>query len=131
MKKTGVLNQPISALLSSMGHTDSVVVSDAGLPIPQGPERIDLALRCGVPSFLETLETVLSELTVERAEVAEDTRAKSPEIHAALLEALGNIPIAYISHEELKSRSGSAKGIVRTGECTPFSNIILYSGVIF
>lgn len=131
MKKNGVLNQPMSTLLSSMGHTDSVVLSDAGLPIPQGPDRIDLAVRCGVPPFLETLETVLSELAVERVEIAEETRAKSPDLHAALLDKLGDIPVAYISHEELKSRSASAKGIVRTGECTPFSNVILYSGVIF
>ena len=105
MKKTGVLNQPISALLSSMGHTDPLIIGDAGLPIPRGPERIDLALRCGVPSFIEALETVLSELSVERAEVAEETRAKSPELHTALLETLGDIPVDYISHEDLKSRS--------------------------
>jgi D-ribose pyranase len=131
MKKQGVLNKPISSLIAGMGHTDSVVLCDAGLPIPADAERIDLALRCGTPGFIETLETVLADLKVERAAVATQTRDNSPELHTALLDALGDIPVDYIDHEELKARSGKAKGIVRTGECTPFANVILYSGVIF
>ena len=131
MKKQGVLNKSISQLIAGMGHTDSMVVCDAGLPIPAGPQRIDLTVSCGIPSFLQTLEAVLSELAVERAAVAEETRRNSPELHEALLATLGDIPVEYIHHEELKGRSSSAKGIVRTGECTPFANVILYSGVVF
>jgi D-ribose pyranase len=55
MKKTGILNQPISAVMASLGHTDTVVIADAGLPIPNGPKRIDLALAERIPSFLKTL----------------------------------------------------------------------------
>jgi histidinol-phosphate aminotransferase len=33
-----------------MGHTDEITVCDAGLPIPAGPERIDLALMAGYHS---------------------------------------------------------------------------------
>ncbi len=131
MKSSGIFNQPISSLIAGMGHTDALVISDAGLPIPPGPQRIDLALRCGLPSFLEVLETVLGELEVERAAIAEQTREKSPKLHEGLLAILGDMSVEYIDHEELKARSASSKGIVRTGECTPFANVILYSGVVF
>jgi D-ribose pyranase len=131
MKKQGVLNKPISNLIADMGHTDSLVICDAGLPIPSRSERIDLALRCGTPGFIETLEAILGDLQVERAAVATQTREKSPALHEALVAALGDIPIDYIDHEELKERSPGAKGIVRTGECTPFANVILYAGVVF
>ncbi len=131
MKSSGIFNQPISSLISGMGHTDSLVISDAGLPIPPGPQRIDLALRCGLPTFLEVLETVLGEFEVERAVIAEQTREKSLKLHEGLLAILGDVPVDYVDHEELKARSVGSKGIIRTGECTPFANVILYSGVVF
>ena len=58
MKKAGILNSDISRVLSYMGHTDLICVGDCGLPIPDEVERIDLALKFGVPTFMETLETV-------------------------------------------------------------------------
>ncbi|MFP4374830.1 MAG: D-ribose pyranase [Spirochaetaceae bacterium] len=131
MRKQGLLNQPIAGVIAGMGHTDSIVLCDAGLPIPDGTHRIDLAVRCGTPPFIETLESILGELEVERAAIAEETRRKSPQLHEALLRTLGDIPVDYIDHEELKARSGRAKAVVRTGECTPFANVILYSGVVF
>ena len=38
---------------------------------------------------------------------------------------------AVVSHEELKRLSASAKAVVRTGECTPYANIMLVAGVTF
>ena len=131
MKKAGILSQPISSLIASMGHTDSLVVCDAGLPIPPESQRIDLALRCGMPPFLEVLEVVLSELEVERAVVASQTKERSPLVYTALEQMLPEGSIELVDHEELKRLSGQAKGIVRSGECTPFANVILYSGVVF
>ena len=131
MKRQGILNKPVSSLIAGMGHTDSMLICDAGLPIAEGPERIDLSLRCGLPSFLEVLNTVLDELYVERAAIARETKEKSPEIYEALAQALDQAELEIISHELLKERSSVAKGIVRTGECSPFANVILYSGVVF
>ncbi len=44
MKKTGILNQPISSVIAGLGHMDTLVIADAGLPIPPEAQRIDLAL---------------------------------------------------------------------------------------
>lgn len=139
MKKTSVLNAQLSYLIATLGHTDSLTVCDAGLPIPFEVERVDLALTAGVPHFLQTVEVVTQELFVERAVLAAEIKEKNAELHQNLLQQLqqleqqqGNrIQIEYVSHEVFKQLSGESKGIVRSGECTPYANVILYSGVPF
>lgn len=34
-------------------------------------------------------------------------------------------------HEHFKQATKTAKAVIRTGETTPFANVILHSGVIF
>lgn len=131
LKKTALLNAPLSHLVASMGHTDSLCIADAGLPIPSGPERIDLAVTRGLPGFLDVLTAVLEELVVERVVVAEEIRSGNVQILESLRGMLGDVPIEFVSHEQFKSLSSGSRGIVRTGECTPYANILLYSGVPF
>ncbi|MBA4495497.1 D-ribose pyranase [Paenactinomyces guangxiensis] len=131
MKKNGILNSRISGVVSELGHTDQIIICDSGLPIPYGVERIDLALKRGVPSFIETLETVLTEMQVEKAYIARELAVKSPEMHAKLKITLHQAEIITISHEQLKERSNNVKAIIRTGECTPYANVVLQAGVIF
>ena len=128
MKKTGIINQPISAVIATLGHTDTLVIADAGLPIPLETERIDLALKPGVPAFLETLEVVLSEMQVERAVIAEEMQQASPKTYQALMQMLGDLPVDTVPHTEFKDQTRSAHAVIRTGEFTPYCNIILVSG---
>jgi len=131
MKKTGIINQPISSIVSGLGHTDRLVIGDAGLPIPDDVTRIDLALKESVPSFLETLEVILSEMQVESAIIASEIIEKNPEIEKGIIEALGDISIEYVPHENFKIETKTAKAIIRTGEYSPYANVILLSGVVF
>ena len=131
MKKSGLLNQPLSAVIAGMGHTDELVIADAGLPIPPTTFRIDLALTENVPRFEETLSTILTELQVEKAIVAEEMLVTSPHIYEAAQALLGDVPIETVPHEDFKDRTRSAKAIVRTGEFTPYANITLIAGVVF
>lgn len=131
MKKTGIINQPISSVVSGLGHTDRLIVADAGLPIPDDVTRIDLALKEGVPSFLETLEVILSEMQVESAIIASEIKDKNSELEKGMLELLGDISIEYVPHEKLKTETKMAKAIIRTGEYSPYANVILISGVVF
>ena len=131
MKKIGTLNQPLSEVIAGMGHMDTLVIADAGLPIPQQTQRIDLALARGTPGFLETLRVILEELQVERVIVAEEMISSSTKIYEQLQEMLQEIPIETIPHMEFKNCTGSARAIVRTGEFTPYANIILVAGVVF
>ncbi len=131
MKKGRVLNPQLSQVIASMGHTDQLVIGDAGLPIPEHVERVDLALTHNIPTFIQTLEIILSELEVESAVVATEIQEKNPSVLEAIKKALPNLEIEFVDHETFKSLSGDAKAIVRTGECSPYANIILRSGVTF
>ncbi len=131
MKKTTLLNQPVSSVIAGLGHTDTLVIADAGLPIPEETRRIDLAVKAGTPGFIETLSTVLTEMQVEKAIIAEEMTQVSPEMFAALKEILGGIPIEMVTHLIFKEMTRNARAVVRTGEFTPYANVILVSGVTF
>ncbi|MBF0784031.1 D-ribose pyranase [Muribacter muris] len=139
MKKTALLNSSLSAVIAKMGHTDSLVICDAGLPIAVGQQTIDLALTQGIPDFLSTVKAVLSELFVEKIQLADEIKQANPHIEAELLQlieqtgrAQGNaIAVEYLPHSQFKQNSRQARAVVRTGECSPYANVVLYSGVPF
>ena len=131
MKKTGLLNQALSTVIASMGHMDTLCVCDAGLPIPASTERIDLAVTKNVPRFLDVLDAVLGEMQIEGAIIAEELEQVSPEMHKSIVERLQKVDIQVVSHEEFKEHSHSTRAIARTGEFTPYANVILVAGVVF
>jgi len=130
MKKGPVLNIALSQLIASLGHGDMVVIGDAGLPVPPGVPVIDLALTRGVPGFLQTLATVLAEMQVESHVLADELAGNNPAIAAAIA-ALDLPGRTGASHAEFKRITATARAVVRTGECTPYANIILVAGVVF
>lgn len=131
MLKGYLLNSEIIKVISEMGHTDEIVIADAGLPIPKGVKRIDLALINGTPSFLEVLETLLKTYECEEYFLAREIVENNPKINENIKKLLINKKENYVNHEEFKIRCQNAKAIIRTGECTPYANVILKSGVIF
>ena len=136
MKKTGILNSEISRVLSYMGHTDRISVADCGLPIPDEVERIDLALKFGVPTFMETLKTITEDMKIEKIVLAEEIKEMNPalldEITALFQLGGADAPeVEFIPHTEFKLASWDCKAIVRTGENTPYANIILQSACLF
>jgi len=132
MKKSGHLNRDVSRVLASMGHTDSIVIADCGLPIPHGVECIDVSLALGAPPFLNVLDTVLADLKVERALFASESQEHNCELLSRASKMAGEtVRVEFVSHEKLKELTRHARAVIRTGEATPFANVILYSGVIF
>ncbi len=131
MKKGALLNAALSETIARMGHTDMLVIGDAGLPIPSGPRRIDLALTQGVPGFLDTLRAVLSEMQVQSIIVAAETIESSPHILEGIKQLLPDVPVEFIPHEAFKVRTCDSIAMVRTGEFTPYANVILVAGVVF
>ena len=128
MRRDGLWHPELVRYLAAMGHGEEIVVADPGLPVPVTP-RIDLVWRAGEPPFLPVLESVLAELVVEAAFIAEE--ATDPALLAGLSTALGDIPTERIAHEEMKRRARAATVVVRTGETTPYANVILRCGVPF
>lgn len=131
MKKTKILNSDLSAVIALMGHTDTMAIGDAGLPIPESSKRIDLAVKRGLPSFMEVLETVLSELEVEEVTIASEIVSENSDLYETLKELFQSVKINLVPHTEFKEQTKRCKAVVRTGECRPFANIILQSGVAF
>ena len=128
MKKGKLINHPLSSLIASLGHTDEIVIADAGLPIPKETQRIDLALTRGIPTFEDTLRTVLAEMCVEKAYVSEEIKEYSPQILGLIQAAIGDLPVELIPHNQFKERTKRSRAIIRTGEFTPYANVILVSG---
>ena len=131
MRKTQLLNSNISSVISKMGHTDSLAIGDCGLPIPSTVERIDLALIKNLPTFMDTLKAILLELEVDEIILATETQIVSPNLFNEIQAQFKNVKLTFISHEELKKELFNCKAVVRTGEQTPYANIILKSGVVF
>jgi len=131
MRKTTLLNSQISEVISKMGHTDTLAIGDCGLPIPDETKRIDIALIKNIPGFIETLTSILTEFQIEEVIVAKETFEVSPNLYNEIKKAVGSVKITFITHDELKSQLKECKAVVRTGEQTPYANVILKSGVIF
>ena len=134
MKRNLLLNAELSQVIASMGHGDMLVLGDAGLPIPVGPnapQRIDLAVSPGTPSLKSVLTAVLSELQVQNTVIATEALIGDQlEPPSWYRESLAMAP-KTISHEDFKKLCATARAMVRTGECTPYANIILVAGVTF
>lgn len=135
MKKGKLLNSELSYEIAKIGHTSHITLCDAGLPFPTGVKRIDLAIEAGYPSFIKTLDAILSEMMVEEIILASEIKTINPTIYNKILETFikngMNPKIIEVSHTEFKDITKESEAIVRTGECTPYANIILKSGVVF
>ncbi len=128
MKRSGILNPAINLLLSSTGHTDYFTISDKGFPVADGPTRIDLALIEGIPTVLDVLRAIHAEYQIDRVVISTEMTEVSPDRVEELRDILGDIPLEAISHLELKHLSATGKATIRTGDTTPYANIIVVSG---
>jgi len=128
MKRSGILNAPLAGRLARLGHTDLVVVADAGLPIPAHVPVVDLAVVFGLPRFTDVLDALLAEIVVEHAWVsapADDGPA------GGWVDARLPAPAQRVPHDDLKVMVGTAHLVVRTGEDTAYANVVLRCGVPF
>ena len=133
MKKHGILNARLAHVIAAQGHSDRLVVCDCGLPIPRCAQVVDLALTQNIPRFLETLKVILYETEIESAYVAEEMARVSRPLYDKTMALLGGIPVTVVPHETFKqmTANGATTTFVRTGEATPYANVILVSGVSF
>ncbi|WP_308576167.1 D-ribose pyranase [uncultured Fusobacterium sp.] len=104
-------------------------------PFPKDVKRIDLALEAGTPTLIQVLKPILSEMQVEEIILAREIHDHNIPVYAAIMKAFkeaGMDPkITEVSYEDFKKITHESEVIVRSGECSPYANIILKSGVIF
>jgi D-ribose pyranase len=128
MKKGGILHPGICELLAATGHTDYITISDRGFPVPAGPRRIDLALVDDVPTVLDVLRAVAAEWSLDRVIITQEMIHVSPNRVAEIRAIVGEVPVQVLSHLEFKHLAATATGTIRTGDTTPYANIIIVSG---
>jgi D-ribose pyranase len=121
----------LSYLIATLGHMDMLVIADAGLPIPAETVRIDLALTKGVPGALQTLKVGLDEMKVEKVILDREAKDHNPEFLAGVQELLPGVRVEFLPHTDFKARTAQSRAVVRTGEFSPYANVILVSGVVF
>ncbi len=132
MQKVGILNSSIAKVLANLGHTDTIVIGDCGLPVPAGVPKIDLALKLGTPSFMDVVKEVAKYMEIEKVEIAAEMQDKNTIVYEAMKELFSKQEwIVDENHEAFKAATKNAKAVIRTGEITPFANVILHSNVIF
>ncbi|KAF1004997.1 MAG: D-ribose pyranase [Luteibacter sp.] len=132
MRRSGLLHAELNRVIAAMGHTDTLVIGDVGLPVPPGVPCIDLAVLPGTPSFATVFEAVYAQLAVESATVASEIRSRNPAMVVLRdrLEGEG-VHVDELPHDDFKRLCARAVAVVRTGETAPYANVILHAGVTF
>jgi D-ribose pyranase len=128
MKRGGILHPGLNHLLASTGHTDYFTICDRGFPVPDGPERIDLALVDDVPTVLDVVGAVHREWAIDRILITHEMAEISPRRIDELEALLGEVPLERVRHLELKRLAREARATVRTGDTVSYANIIVVSG---
>lgn len=128
MKKGGILHPDLSHLLASSGHTDYLLISDRGFPVPEEPQRIDLALVDDKPTVLDVLRAIDAEWSIDRVVITEEMELVSPHRVEELKTLLPNVLFETVSHLDLKRLGHGAKATIRTGDTCPYANLIIVSG---
>lgn len=151
MKRNDLIHPELSHVIAQMGHGQKLAVVDAGMPIPQGIRRIDLAFAPAQPGWLPVIEVIQKELCIESyifaSELAEQhvqelarclnseiLDNQNPTAQDAGTQASGQrdeLVAEVISHTELKEQLADCVAVVRTGEFTAYANVILVAGVVF
>ena len=131
IKKSGILNSEVASVVADMGHMDWLSIGDAGMPVPMETKKIDLCVEQGLPTFMQVLENVLTEMAVQKIYLAEEIKDQNPTQLANIRQALPNVEIEFMPHSDLKKSLAKTHAFIRTGEATSYSNIILESGVTF
>ena len=143
MKKKGILNSDLLELIASAGHGDIIVVTDRGFPLPSkqsGIRVIDLGIVEGLPAFTDIVSLIVNELEVESIIYAEESNTKCSATISKVKQMFSpEMPSAVVSHARLKTAAisgyddeyGRVIGFVRTGEFTPYANVMLQCGVVF
>ncbi|HZG78994.1 MAG TPA: D-ribose pyranase [Paenibacillus sp.] len=128
MKVGGILHPGLNRILTETGHTDLLTICDRGFPVPRGPERLDLALVDDLPTVMDVLLAVRDEFVIDCIIVAEELVEASPERYALMRATFPETDIKLVPHSRFKAISPESRAVVRTGDTTPYANVIIVSG---
>lgn len=134
MKKHGIFNKDLMTAITDLGHTEIIIIGDAGVPVADTSKKIDLAISKDLPSIAQILDLVMDELIFERVVVAEEQKKYNP-VHFDTISQLAHkrydtMEIETMPHEEFMATFlPKAKYIIRTGDLMPWGNVVLQAGI--
>jgi D-ribose pyranase len=129
MYEAGCLNREITKFLARQGHTDRFMICDAGFAIPDTVHTIDISISQNNPTVETTIKEVLRNFSVEGIIISDSMITSSPSKFDRIKQLFGkDIPCSSVSQDKLRELSNSVKFIIRTGDFTAFSNILVVSG---
>jgi D-ribose pyranase len=128
MLKSGILNPRVAELLCRIRHTNTLVIADWAFPYWPQIETVDISLVAGIPSIIDVLDAIRPNFQIGRAWMAEEfLQNERPEARGEFAKALAGIPLVHEPHVIFKKRVPHAIGLIRTGDATPYGNVIIES----
>lgn len=128
MLQSGILNPQLLSLLSRVRHTNTLVIADHAFPFWPRLETVDLSLVAGVPTVLQVLEAVRANWKCGAVWMAAEFKQHNDRKTVnAFRRACRGVPMHFEPHVEFKRRVPQAIGLIRTGDTTIYSNMILES----
>jgi D-ribose pyranase len=128
MLQTGILNPHVLDLVARVRHTNTLVIADWAFPFWPEIETVDISLTHGIPTVLDVLDLLTPVFKIGRIWQAEEFVACNPaETVERFAKSFGTIPLTREAHVDFKKRVPHAIGLIRTGDPTPYGNIILES----
>jgi D-ribose pyranase len=131
MKRSGILNAELAAVIAGIGHGQTILIADAGMPRPSDIAIVDLAVVLGCPSFIDVVSAIVRECSIEKYTIATELLGSDSEVLPQLRACLEDTAEEAVSHTDLKELSKGALVFVRTGEATPYANVLLTASVVF
>ncbi len=128
MLHTGILNPDLLHLIARIRHTNTLVIADWAFPFWLEIETVDISLTKGIPTVLDVLDLLTPVFKVGRIWQADEfVASNSRETVEKFSRSFGKIPLTREAHVDFKKRVPHAIGLIRTGDPTPYGNIILES----
>ena len=128
MLKTGILNPALNSLLSRVRHTNTLVIADRGFPFWPLIETVDISLIDNIPTVLDVLRAIRPNFVIGRVSMAEEfLKYNNAETQAKVRTVLEGVTIDFEPHITFKKRVPNAIGLIRTGDTTQYTNMIIES----
>lgn len=128
MLTDGLLNPQLRSLIARVRHTNALVIADYAFPFWPQIETVDLSLVKGSPTVIQLLDAVLPIWKCGEIYMAEEFNAHNDDAtKQRFATARRGVKTLFEPHVQMKQRVPSAIGLIRTGDDTIYSNMVLVS----
>ncbi len=128
MRPNRILHPGLAKALAECGHTDIILVTDAGFPIPEDANRIDLGYYAGQADVLDLLRMLREEIFIEEVAFATEVKTHHPHLYHNVQEIFTGSGAVFkgTTHEDLVEKiAPQAKVIIRSGSLNAWANFAL------